>query len=110
MDDFSHTQGSRQGIKPRILLVYDYFDPAELAGGPIVSLVNIVSYLNNEFEFYIYTSNRDLDKSELSVDCDQWVNYRGVAKVFYGKEKWSARGYVKIIQELNPEVVYMNGV
>ncbi|HFE39618.1 MAG TPA: glycosyltransferase [Gammaproteobacteria bacterium] len=96
--------------KKRVLLIYDYFEPAVLAGGPIVSCTNLVKYLHNEYDFYIYTSNQDMDKSVLPVKPDQWLTYHNIAKVFYGDVKWSIKGYCELLKKLRPDVIYINGV
>ena len=99
-----------KSTKVRMLLIYDYFDPAILAGGPIVSCANMVTFLCEDYEFFIYTSNRDLDGSVLPVVPDKWRSYKGIAQIMYGKKMWSARGYSKIVAEIKPDVIYINGI
>ena len=96
--------------KLRVLLVYDYFDPAVLAGGPIVSCSNLVKYLANKIDFFIFTSSIDLDGSQLTVEKDSWVSYRNIAKIFYGKNCWNVRGYLQALAEAKPDVIYVNGI
>jgi len=96
--------------KIRILVIYDYFDPATLAGGPIVSCVNIIKYLNSDYEFFVYSSHRDLDGSILKVNEDQWTDYQGIASVIYGKKLWSFKGYINVLKKIKPDIVYINGI
>ena len=49
--------------KKKILIVIDWFLPAYKAGGPIQSVANMANHLKNEFDFWIYTSNRDLNET-----------------------------------------------
>ena len=96
--------------KPHVLVIYDYFDPAVLAGGPIVSCSNLVKFLADRIDFFIFTSSFDLDGSELNVEKDSWVNYLHIAKIFYGKKYWNVKGYIKALFEVKPDVIYINGI
>lgn len=44
-----------------VLLLYRFFAPSKLSGGPVKSLVNLVVALKNEFHFSAITSNSDLN-------------------------------------------------
>jgi glycosyltransferase involved in cell wall biosynthesis len=96
--------------KLRVLVVYDYFDPAVLAGGPITSCINLVNYLHRDFDFYVFTSNRDMDGSELNVTTDQWIDYSDGVKVLYGKKQWGVLGFLNVIRQIKPQVLYLNGI
>ena len=97
--------------KKKILILYDYFDPAYKAGGPIRSLVNLVKLTEEVFDFYILTSNSDHDGSTLQVEPDKWIKYGASARVQYlSKKKRGLSSIKKIISEVNPEVVYLNGM
>ncbi len=97
--------------KKKILILYDYFDPAYKAGGPIRSLVNLVGLMEEVFDFYILTSNCDHDGSLLHIEKDKWVNYGKSSQVHYmsGKQR-GLSSIKKIILDLDPEVVYLNGI
>lgn len=97
--------------KKKILIVYDYFDPAYKAGGPIRSLVNLVKLMEELFDFYILTSNQDHDGTTLLVEGDSWISYGKSSQALYMSKK--NRGFAaikKIISEVGPEVVYLNGI
>lgn len=47
--------------KPQVLIFIDWFTPAFKAGGPIKSVSNIIATLSNDFEFYVVTSDRDIN-------------------------------------------------
>lgn len=100
---------SRQTVPCRMLLVYDYFDPAFLAGGPISSCANLVRLLENRLEINIVASNMDLDGSRLDVEVDRWIPY-GASSILYGEKTWSWRGFYRLLRELKPDVVYLNGI
>ena len=80
--------------KKKVLILYDYFDPAYKAGGPIRSLVNLVKLLRRQLDLHILTTNQDHDESILEVIPDQYVSYSDSAQVMYlSKQK---RSYTSI--------------
>jgi glycosyltransferase involved in cell wall biosynthesis len=96
--------------KKKILLLYDYFDPGYLAGGPTISCANLVRNLGESWDFYILTKNQDLDGSLLDVKADIWQSYGTSARVMYADKCWSASGVLKAIRAFNPDFVYINGI
>lgn len=104
------SEANLSGAPPRVLVIYDYFDPAVLAGGPINSLINMVNLLHDECEFSVCCSNRDLDGSELPVAPDQWIDHKGIAKVFYGRRRWGVFGCMSVLRSRRPDVIYLNGI
>ncbi|TAJ06839.1 glycosyltransferase [Marinilabiliaceae bacterium JC017] len=96
--------------KKKILIFIDWFLPGYKAGGPVRSMANMVEYLKEEYAFYIYTSNKDHDGEKLKVINNKWIPFNeGAAKVFYSSKP--TYGEVKlIIEEVKPEVVYLNSV
>lgn len=97
--------------KLKILVCIDWFAPGYKAGGPIQSCRNMVQALKEDFEFYIYTSDRDLgdQSSYTTVPLNQWVDYQSSAKIWYhspeGKE-----GFLSILKSVKPDVVYFNNM
>ena len=49
-------------IRPQILCFVDYYLPGYKAGGPLRTIINMVSQLGGEFEFLIVTRDRDFTK------------------------------------------------
>ena len=95
----------------KVLILYDYFDPAYKAGGPIRSLVNLVNLIEEKLDLYILTSNQDHDGSMLDVEPDTWINYGKSARVQYlSKEKRGFSSIKKVITKLKPDLVYLNGI
>ena len=45
----------------QVLIFIDWFLPAYKAGGPIKSVLNLTNCLSDTHDFYIISSNRDLD-------------------------------------------------
>lgn len=94
----------------RVMLVYDYFDPATQAGGPISSCVNLVKFLDSDFEFFVFTTNRELDGSKLPVPSDQWLSYVGNSRVMYADKRWTLWGFYESLKVARPTVLYINGI
>lgn len=95
--------------KQKILIFIDWFLPGYKAGGPVRSMANMVDYLKDEYDFYIYTSNQDHDGTLLDVEYNKWVRFDDAAQVFYSAKP--SFGEVKsIIKEVEPNVVYLNSV
>lgn len=62
--------------KPNILIFIDWFTPGFKAGGPIKSVSNIVRSLHTDFNFYIITSDRDIDETQPypNEKLNEWVS------------------------------------
>jgi len=97
--------------KQRVLVLYDYFDPAYKAGGPIRSIVNMVKLLEEHIDFYILTTNQDHDGTDLAVEVDSWISYEKNARVFYmSPVERNYRRIREIISQVQPDTVYFNGI
>ena len=48
----------------KILIFIDWYTPAFKAGGPISSIYNLTQFLEEEINFYIVTSNKDLNSKK----------------------------------------------
>ncbi len=96
----------------RILVFNDHFFPAKKAGGIVQSIHNIITLLGDQLEFYIVCSALEFGtEQELDVPHNQWTDYNGVAKVMYQtKEHNSISTIREIINDLNPDSIYLNGI
>jgi glycosyltransferase involved in cell wall biosynthesis len=96
--------------KLKILVLNQYYLPGYKSGGPIRTIENMVNYLSDHFDFFIFTSDRDaLDiKSYEDVRIDKW-NSVGTAKVYYASPKMRcAKGIRKIFKENKYDILYLN--
>jgi glycosyltransferase involved in cell wall biosynthesis len=104
--------------KKRLLIFYDWFYPGFKAGGPIQSLTNLAIALLPEFEIYIITGSCDLnsDIPYNNVGINRWNDIRlsknaDAVKVFYsGRKTLDKQKIISLINEINPSVVYLNGI
>ena len=93
----------------KIMIIYGGFLPAKKYGGPVVSIANLVSFLNDSF--WIVTRNREWKTNEKLPGIQAgWNTFNNHTKVLYledsehGKER-----YISIIKEIEPDIVYING-
>lgn len=97
-------------LKKKILIFIDWFDPAFKAGGPVVSVLNLVEALNAEFEFYIFTGNVEYgDSDPLQVQSDEWIKHSSGATVFYSSQP-GRQSILKAMNYIKPDLIYINGL
>ncbi len=97
-------------MKPVILTFTALYLPGYLGGGPIRSISNMVERLGDEFDFYIFTSDRDKESSRpyTGIKPDYW-NTVGKAKVFYASpETQTWHGIKKVLNETPFDLMYLN--
>jgi len=96
--------------KITILTFNQCYLPGYKAGGPIVTISNMVDALGDEFAFKIVTSDRDFtdEKEYMGITVDTW-NKIGKADVFYCSPKnQSVTGLRKIICNTPHDILYLN--
>jgi glycosyltransferase involved in cell wall biosynthesis len=97
--------------KPDILIFIDWFWPGYLAGGPVQSILSIVSYLNEDFNFKILTTNRDLNCAApyREVEANKWIRSGLNCDVYYAEPESLNRATLKsIIDSTHFDKVYIN--
>jgi glycosyltransferase involved in cell wall biosynthesis len=99
--------------KKKILILSDWFDPAYKAGGPIRSAVNLVNQMKHEFDFFILTTDRDLNdtKAMEGIISNKWIDYSPGVRICYCS---SANLHLKNLKEhidsINPYAIYLNSM
>lgn len=96
--------------KLRILVFNQYYLPGYKSGGPIRTIENLVNHLSDQFDFFIFTSDRDaLDKKSYhGISVDAWSSV-GDAQVYYASPKMrSVKGIMKILNETHFDILYLN--
>jgi len=97
----------------RVLIFIDWFSPAYKAGGPITMIENLVLQLNSELEIFIVTGDRDLGEEAPmpGVVLDTWVEFAANVSVMYVSKPVLSLSFIRrIVNEVNPGVVYCNGM
>jgi glycosyltransferase involved in cell wall biosynthesis len=99
--------------KKTVLIFADWYLPGYKAGGPIKSIYSIVSYLKDDFNFFIITSNTDL--GELvpyeNIVSDQFIKVDDSVSIFYASKGFLKRkNILHLIKSVNFDVLYLNSL
>jgi glycosyltransferase involved in cell wall biosynthesis len=97
----------------KIFVCVDWFSPGFRAGGPIKSIVNFVELLVNDYEIFIYTSDRDLGMQNAysSIVCNKWVEYKINISIYYASPEYQTKQNVlKAVHEIVPDFIYLNSI
>ena len=75
------------------------------------SVANMLEQLKDApYEFFIFTSNRDLDNSSLeNVEPGKWIQYNNNAKIYYAAgQEWQQ--LKKELNAIKPDILFINGI
>lgn len=98
-------------MKPKVLILIDWFYPAYKAGGPIRSVANLVQHLHTDFELFILTSNRDIDGEEdLKVEKNTWIQQEIYSICYLDSTSQTPEKYKQIFSEIQPDFYYLNSL
>jgi glycosyltransferase involved in cell wall biosynthesis len=98
--------------KLKIAITIDWYLPGTNSGGPVSSVSNLVAALP-EFDFYILTRNTDYCSTEPYADIavNQWLKHGENVLVYYFSEDQITKGKMtQVIQEIQANVLYINGI
>ncbi len=96
--------------KPKILIFIDWYVPAYKAGGPIRSVYTTVETFSDRYEFFVITSNTDIDNKQINVETDKWCK-QGSANVLYlTKDAINSKRFVKEVEHICPKFIYLNSL
>jgi glycosyltransferase involved in cell wall biosynthesis len=99
--------------KKKVIAFIDWYLPGYRAGGGQRAFANMVSYLREDFNFYIITRNTDFleTKPYEGIISDTWNKLADGENVYYASE--SEIGYslfTRLIKEIKPDYAYVNGI
>lgn len=93
-----------------VLICIDWFLPAFKAGGPIQSVSNLVEYFKDEFDFWIFTSNTDIDGTLNREKVNCWVEKDGY-KIMYSSSENKKTNLIKTVLNTHSfDVIYLNSL
>lgn len=96
----------------RVLIFTRYYLPGVRAGGPIVTISNLIDLLGDKIEMSLVTENREY-KAEVAFEGiapNRWITV-GKSKVFYSRYDSSfISEFYNAIQERVPQIVYLNSL
>ena len=92
-----------------MLVLLGCYLPGFRSGGPVRTISSMVEALSKYFEFHVLTLNHDSgsDAPYDSVKTGAW-NQVGSARVYYIPQ-WSISVIRKIAEDVQPDVIYLNG-
>jgi len=93
------------------MVVTGHFLPGFKAGGALRSVRNLVNCLQDEFEFWILTSDRDLGDVEAypGIFYGEWRDVGGAKVRYLSPQERSFRGVCQAIRETEHDLLYLNG-
>jgi glycosyltransferase involved in cell wall biosynthesis len=94
----------------KILIFADSFLPGFKGGGPVTSIVNLVSLLNNDFNILICTRNCDFGdtKPYEGIKSNIVTKYQQYNVMYLSS--MDKRNISKVINEFNPDLLYLNSL
>ncbi len=92
----------------KILIFTDSFLPGFKGGGPITSVSNLVSLLNNNFDILICTKDSDFGdtKPYKDIEQDKITKYKEYNVIYLSN--MNKQSLSKVIDDFNPDLLYLN--
>jgi glycosyltransferase involved in cell wall biosynthesis len=96
----------------KILILVNYFLPGIKGGGPIQSISNIADNLNHKYDIYILCYDRDLNdtKQYEGISTDVWLKKNNYNIFYTSQNNLKMKKLHKIIENLNPNTIYLNSL
>lgn len=94
----------------KILIFTQFYLPGYKAGGPIVSISNLVEELKNDFELFIITTDRDAfeNKKYENITQNQWIQNK-YTNLYYAEDKELTVSKIRqLIRNVQPDSIYLN--
>ncbi|MGE0567735.1 MAG: glycosyltransferase [Bacteroidia bacterium] len=84
--------------------------PGTKAGGPVRSVHSLIQNLGDNFDFYILTKDTDLGESKpySNIESDAWLTKANYSIYYLSNANLTGSKINSIINELKPEVLYIN--
>lgn len=96
---------------PTVLIFSDYFSPGYKAGGQIQTLKNFCHRFGEIFELRIITRDRDIDNIPYeNISRNIWMKVGNVEVSYLTPSNIRFRTLLKLVREVNPDVIYHNGL
>jgi glycosyltransferase involved in cell wall biosynthesis len=93
-----------------VFITIPWFTPAYRAGGPVQSILNLVSNFNEGIEYHIFCGNTDLNGEVLAgVEADQWTIFNDHTQVWYASGEVS-KTITTEVEKIKPDVLFIIGL
>ncbi|MFT3949701.1 MAG: glycosyltransferase [Agriterribacter sp.] len=96
----------------KILIFADWYEPGYKAGGPIRSCVNFAYYMQDEFDIYVYTRDRDLGDlhNYINIETNKWLLINNKHIFYASPEYLNWKQILSIIKDVEPDYLYLNNM
>ncbi len=101
---------SKNNTKRKVLIFCDYYLPGFKAGGPIRSISNIIDNLHEDFDFHVYTSDRDflMEEPYADIQLGQWKTYQFDSRLYVPAAKNPIKSLIHYVRPNKYDVFYLN--
>jgi glycosyltransferase involved in cell wall biosynthesis len=99
--------------KKKILLFTDWYEPGYKAGGPIQSCGNFVSAMQDDYNLFVITSDRDFGDANpyQNIIPDTWIKKNETVQLYYSfPKKLTQKKIEELINFINPDYIYLNSL
>lgn len=97
--------------KPKIAVFIDWYVPAYKAGGPIRSVYNLIETLCTSYDFYVVTSNSDIDGIPLNgIEANKWIKQGKATVLYLTPDQQNGKRYQEEVNRLSPSKIYLNSL
>ncbi len=99
--------------KKKILLLTDWYEPGFKAGGPVQSCKNFVSAMQDDYNLFIITSDKDFGDTEpyKSIAINEWIKKNETVHLYYSDPKKLTSAKLKeLVNFINPDYIYLNSL
>jgi len=95
-------------MPPKIFIVADWYLPGYRAGGLVTAVANVVEFIGDAFDLFVFTRDSDLTDSRpyAGVRRNEWTEI-GKARVLYTRDL-SFSHLRRRILEVQPDIIYLN--
>ena len=97
--------------KKKIVIFVDWYVPGYKAGGPIKSIFSLVSYLKDDYDFLIITSDTDFGEAlpYPGIKSDTWIQADPSVAIFYASKTFQNKNnLLTLLQSLQYDGIYLN--
>ena len=93
----------------KLLIMASLFWPQKKSGGPPISILNLVKSIKDSFDIYIISKNHEIGEDKpLDGISEGWNEFDFGKAIYLSKEEHSPGNITRIIEEVNPDVIYQN--
>jgi glycosyltransferase involved in cell wall biosynthesis len=99
-------------LKPRIVILVEYYLPGFRAGGPVRSVSALVQQLHDAIDFFVITRDRDVGSNVPYPDIHrgEWTTTAGARVRYLMPHEITATALVAAVRQGQPDAIYLNSL